>query len=161
MLGRLLSCAVLLTHLSSSFYLPGVAPTEFHQGDAIPIKVKELTSDETQLPMDYYSLPFCKPLTPIIHYAENLGEILSGETIENSPYVLYKDQTERCQVLCVTDVGTDDYAQNFINRIRQNYRVNMVVDNLPAAIKYQVQSSDPKAPKVCNPHSLSTCFIGV
>ena len=36
---------------------------------------------KTQLPYDYYTLPFCRPslITPS---AENLGEILEGDRIE-------------------------------------------------------------------------------
>ena len=51
------------------------------------MKVNKLTSIKTQLPYTYYSLPFCKPDT-IIDSAENLGEVLRGDRIENSPYVV-------------------------------------------------------------------------
>ena len=37
------------------------------------MKVNKLSSTKTQLPYDYYSLPFCKPAT-IVNSAENLGE---------------------------------------------------------------------------------------
>ena len=42
---------------------------------------------KTQLPYDYYSLPFCRPPT-IEESAENLGEVLSGDRIENSMYMV-------------------------------------------------------------------------
>jgi transmembrane 9 superfamily protein 2/4 len=65
------------------------------QGDELMVKVNKLTSIKTQLPYTYYSLPFCKPNT-IVDSSENLGEVLRGDRIENSPYavstVLYKDQ---------------------------------------------------------------------
>ena len=51
------------------------------------MKVNKLTSTKTQLPYSYYSLPFCKPDT-IVDSAENLGEVLRGDRIENSPYVV-------------------------------------------------------------------------
>jgi hypothetical protein len=57
------------------------------QGDSLPVKVNKLTSVKTQLPYAYYSLPFCKPET-IVDSAENLGEVLRGDRIENSPYVV-------------------------------------------------------------------------
>jgi len=44
----------------------------------------KLDSVKTQLPYDYYSLPFCRP--PTIESAENLGEALSGDRVENSMY---------------------------------------------------------------------------
>jgi hypothetical protein len=51
------------------------------------VKVNKLTSIKTQLPYTYYSLPFCKPAT-IVDSAENLGEVLRGDRIENSPYLV-------------------------------------------------------------------------
>ena len=49
------------------------------------MKVKGLTSTKTQLPISYYSLPFCRP-NKIQDDAENLGEILLGDRRDNSPY---------------------------------------------------------------------------
>ena len=57
------------------------------QKDQLLVKVNKLTSTKTQLPYSYYSLPFCKPDT-IVDSAENLGEVLRGDRIENSPYVV-------------------------------------------------------------------------
>lgn len=57
------------------------------QGDELMVKVNKLTSTKTQLPYSYYSLPFCKP-EKILDSAENLGEVLRGDRIENSPYVV-------------------------------------------------------------------------
>jgi len=49
------------------------------------VKVNKLSSTKTQLPYDYYFLDFCKPST-IMNSAENLGEVLRGDRIENSVY---------------------------------------------------------------------------
>lgn len=57
------------------------------QGDLLKVKVNKLTSTKTQLPYSYYSLPYCKP-EKIVDSAENLGEVLRGDRIENSPYVV-------------------------------------------------------------------------
>lgn len=62
---------------SSGFY--------FLQGDLLKVKVNKLASVKTQLPYAYYSLPYCKP-DKIVDSAENLGEVLRGDRIENSPY---------------------------------------------------------------------------
>jgi hypothetical protein len=51
------------------------------------VKVNQLSSIKTQLPYSYYSLPFCRPGT-IVDSAENLGEVLRGDRIENSLYVV-------------------------------------------------------------------------
>lgn len=51
------------------------------------VKVNKLTSTKTQLPYSYYSLPYCRP-EKIVDSAENLGEVLRGDRIENSPFVV-------------------------------------------------------------------------
>jgi hypothetical protein len=57
------------------------------QNDLLAVKVNQLSSIKTQLPYSYYSLPFCRPDT-IVNSAENLGQVLRGDRIENSPYVV-------------------------------------------------------------------------
>ena len=110
---------LLLLRSVSGFYLPGVAPQDYVkvkcvllvsrpllelavlecsdcslQGDKEVLKVNKLTSIKTQLPYEYYSIPYCRPES-IKSSAENLGEVLRGDRIENSPYeVLY--QTADC-----------------------------------------------------------------
>lgn len=70
------------------FYLPGVAPIEYQEGEPITVSVNQLTSVHTQLPMRYYDLPFCRPDT-IVDDRENLGELLTGDLIENSNYEVW------------------------------------------------------------------------
>ena len=46
-----------------------------------------MTSIKTQLPYDYYSLPFCSPDEDFIRYKSlNLGEVLRGDRIVNTLY---------------------------------------------------------------------------
>lgn len=64
------------------------------QGDLLRVKVNKLTSIKTQLPYSYYSLPYCRP-KQIFDSAENLGEVLRGDRIENSPFeVCYKQPSQ-------------------------------------------------------------------
>lgn len=37
------------------------------------------------MPYDYYSLPYCKP-NKLKNEKENIGEVVSGDRIENSVY---------------------------------------------------------------------------
>jgi transmembrane 9 superfamily protein 2/4 len=84
LLTILFGCLVLV---ANAFYLPGVAPRDYRRGEQVEIKVNKLDSVVTQVPFDYYSLPFCQP-GKIEEAAENLGEILSGDKIENSDYLV-------------------------------------------------------------------------
>ncbi|KAK4373004.1 hypothetical protein RND71_008388 [Anisodus tanguticus] len=54
-------------------------------GDFLHVKVNKLSSTKTQLPYDYYFLAYCKP-PRVSNSAENLGEVLRGDRIENSVY---------------------------------------------------------------------------
>lgn len=54
-------------------------------------EVNSLTSSETELPFNYYSMPFCKPEEGVqkVVSSVNPGTILMGLRIENSPYSFY------------------------------------------------------------------------
>jgi transmembrane 9 superfamily protein 2/4 len=88
MAKNLLVIIVLLLDTISGFYLPGVAPVEFQKGDPVILKVNKLTSVHTQLPYAFYSMPFCAP-EQLISKVENLGEILLGDRIMNSAYIVW------------------------------------------------------------------------
>ncbi|KAL3351922.1 hypothetical protein AABB24_020153 [Solanum stoloniferum] len=124
-----------LISFTHSFYLPGVAPRDFQTGDPLNIKVNKLSSTKTQLPYDYYFLKYCKP-TEILNSAENLGEVLRGDRIENSVYTFEMRQEQPCQVVCRQKLVAE-YAKNFKEKIDDEYRVNMILDNLPVAVLRQ------------------------
>ncbi len=73
--------------INAMFYLPGVAPAEYSEAEEVALSVNQLTSVHTQMPMRYYDLPFCAP-DSIVDDRENLGELLTGDFIENSPYIV-------------------------------------------------------------------------
>jgi len=128
-------CVTLLLLLPavSAFYLPGVAPLDLAQGDEIQVKVNKITSTKTQLPYEYYSLEYCKP-KKIINLAENLGEVLRGDRIENSPYIFKMKEDKQCKIVCRIEKLSDKSAKGFKDRIENDYRVNMILDNLPVAV---------------------------
>jgi transmembrane 9 superfamily protein 2/4 len=117
-----------------AFYLPGIAPIEYPEESPVDLKVNKLTSVKTQLPYRYYTLPYCRP-SKIQESVENLGEILAGDTIENSPYEIFMMRNESCKVLCKLPL-TQENKELFRSMIDDEYLVNWLVDNLPAATKY-------------------------
>eukprot|EP00262_Sarcandra_glabra_P022269 TRINITY_DN9828_c0_g1_i1.p1 TRINITY_DN9828_c0_g1~~TRINITY_DN9828_c0_g1_i1.p1 ORF type:complete len:641 (-),score=73.90 TRINITY_DN9828_c0_g1_i1:231-2153(-) len=120
-----------VTH-GDSFYLPGVAPEDFEKGDVLKVKVNKLTSTKTQLPYSYYSLPYCRP-EAIVDNAENLGEVLRGDRIENSPYVFKMREPEMCKVVCRIKLDAKT-AKDLKEKIEDEYRANMILDNLPLVV---------------------------
>ncbi|KAL2236111.1 transmembrane 9 superfamily member 8 [Sesamum indicum] len=131
---------LLFSDNAGCFYLPGVAPQDFEKGDPLNVKVNKLTSIKTQLPYSYYSLPFCRPNT-IIDSTENLGEVLRGDRIENSPYVFRMREPQMCNVVCrlTFDAKT---AKDFKEKIEDEYRVNMILDNLPLVVPIPRSAQD-------------------
>jgi len=131
---------VIISTSINGFYLPGVAPVDYGEGDVVDLKVNRITSVHTQLPFKYYSLPFCKPEV-IEDKVENLGEVLRGDRIESSPYVIQANKDEKCKVLCVQEY-TKEQVDQFAEKVKYEYRVHWIVDNLPAAIPRLFSNSE-------------------
>lgn len=75
---------LLLIWTVQGFYLPGVPTKFYNQNSVVPVKTRKLSSVHN-LPYDFYSLKYCRPI-PLRPSAENLGEYLFGDRIENSVY---------------------------------------------------------------------------
>ncbi|KAK8916415.1 hypothetical protein KSP39_PZI022239 [Platanthera zijinensis] len=118
--------------VGNGFYLPGVAPADFQKNDPLQVKVNKLSSTKTQLPYSYYSLPYCKPKA-IVDSAENLGEVLRGDRIENSPYGFSMREPQMCKIVCKLTPDAK-VAKDFKEKIEDEYRVNMILDNLPLVV---------------------------
>ncbi|KAK3435619.1 hypothetical protein EUGRSUZ_C00344 [Eucalyptus grandis] len=127
-------CVLLFVH-ARSFYLPGVSPQEFKKGEALTVKVNKLTSTKTQLPYTFYSLDYCQP-PKIVDSAENLGEVLRGDRIENSPYEFKMREPQMCNILCRKTLNAKT-AKDFKEKIDDEYRVNMILDNLPLVVRIE------------------------
>lgn len=109
-----------------------MAPVEFKKGQSIDVKAVKMTSIHTQLPYEYYSLPFCVPKNGSagIHYkSENLGEVLRGDRIVNTPYEVRMADNIPCTLLCntpETPINWDSYqSQTVIDRIQHEYFVHL------------------------------------
>jgi len=142
-----------------AFYLPGVIPHDYQHGEQVKLKVNKIDSVRTQLPYAYYDLPFCKP-SEVRDQAENLGEILRGDRIENSLYELKMEVEESCKVLCRKSYTAEEIAA-FAEKVEDEYRVHWIVDNLPAATRYMTGfSPDGNAPVYAYERGFSLGFMG-
>ncbi|KAL6495926.1 Transmembrane 9 superfamily member 7 [Orobanche gracilis] len=126
---------LLAISFAHSFYLPGVAPRDFIKGDELQVKVNKLSSTKTQLPYDFYFLKYCKP-KKIRNVAENLGEVLRGDRIENSVYTFHMRDEQSCTVACKVKLDAQA-AKDFKEKIEDEYGANMILDNLPVAVLRQ------------------------
>ncbi|CAG8605200.1 2773_t:CDS:10, partial [Paraglomus occultum] len=127
----------------ASFYLPGVAPTDYKKNSTVELLVNSLTPGilpQTQqlksvIPYDYYNdkFHFCKP-ADLSMQSESLGSILFGDRIFKSRFELNMQIPVDCKILCDDVVTIPPADAKFINaRIRENYVINWLIDGLPAA----------------------------
>ncbi|GJN22072.1 hypothetical protein PR202_gb09605 [Eleusine coracana subsp. coracana] len=128
--SALLVVFLVLVCPSEAFYLPGSYMHTYRQREEIWAKVNSLTSIETELPFSYYSLPYCRPKDGIKKSAENLGELLMGDQIDNSPY-RFRINVNESLYLCTTNPLDEGDVKLLKQRSRDLYQVNMILDNLP------------------------------
>jgi transmembrane 9 superfamily member 2/4 len=93
-------------------------------------------SSRTLLPIDHYRLPFCQQLEGPKLDKTNLGELLVGDRIESSPYILRMKKDMYCEHLCSSFLGPRT-TNRMAKAIRDAYHTNWLVDNLPAASKVE------------------------
>lgn len=146
MFGNPVSALVTLLTVSSiadAFYLPGVAPTSYREGDLVELNVNHITpslrkQDEDSktylFSYDYYygRFHFCHPKDGEKKQSESLGSILFGDRIFNSPFELKLLENSTCNALCTVKYPKGD--ADFVNdNIRRGYQYNMMIDGLPVA----------------------------
>ena len=118
---------------TSGFYVPGVAPQDFSDGDKIDVRAIKMTSSHTQLPYEYYSMDLCRPDTVLEYSSQNLGQIIRGERIVNTPYNVQMARSEKCKVLCKDKTWDEKTSKDAGYRIESEYFVHLIMDNLPCA----------------------------
>lgn len=132
MIMKTVAAALLLLGKSNAFYVPGVAPETFSEGDVVEMKVNSMTSVHTQIPKDYYRLPFCAPENGPKMASENLGEFLTGNKIQSSPYTINMLSEAKCNKVCQLTLNQKDAAKLRLH-IKYGYHHNWIIDNLPSA----------------------------
>jgi transmembrane 9 superfamily member 2/4 len=148
LLSTVVVCFLLLALAAAkavdAYYIPGVLPHSFYRAEEVPLQVNSLTSMHTQIPRDYYRLPFCRPDDGPKMASQNLGQFLTGNKIQNSPYVIHMLKEQYCEKLCQITLNKED-ASKLRRHIKFGYHNNWIIDNLPsAAIGFLDVKGDPK-----------------
>ncbi len=96
----------------------GWSVKSYKEGEAIPLLVNKVFSDNTQLQYAYYDLPFVCPPTGSHHAGSsllsgqtislNLGEVLRGDRITQSDIELVMNKDSECNFLCTKTVTRQD-----------------------------------------------------
>ncbi|TRX88213.1 hypothetical protein FHL15_010902 [Xylaria flabelliformis] len=173
----LVSALLALPQLTAAFYLPGVAPTSYKPGDAVPLYVNSIKPVAAKdfrlhsvLSYDHYDprFKFCVPDGGPKYVSESLGSILFGDRIMTSPFNLKMAQNDTCIKLCSAQYDTE--SAHFVNgRIQKGFALNWLVDGLPAGQNLydeltgtsfyspgfalgQISAADPEGPTYFNNH---------
>ncbi|KAF0898370.1 hypothetical protein E2562_007215 [Oryza meyeriana var. granulata] len=128
----MLLCAAAVAALLAAPPAAALFIHEFDKGDEVLVKVNELTSIRTQIPYSYYSLPFCKP-DNLVDSAPTIWQLLHGDRQQMSPFLFEMRVPKKCQIVCKVLVGEKE-AKETMEKIEDEYRVNMALDNLPLTI---------------------------
>merc|ERR1711871_65247 len=113
----------------AALYLPGVGPETYENGEDVSLYVNKITSTRTQIPYDYYSMPYCKPKKKG-KVSENVGEVLEGNRIELSVYDLEFRKDRSCALACIKKLSSKD-RKKFRDAIEDKYYVHWILDQLP------------------------------
>jgi len=139
---------ILRWQISDAFDAPGGSSKSFAEDESVELYVDKMTSTMLPFPIEYYSLPFCRPPKFSIPRAD-IGQFLAGERISRSIYKIHMNRDLYCEQLCISDLGRreNEYLKippsRVAQSIRKEYHHNWIVDTLPAASKMQDQRSNP------------------
>eukprot|EP00126_Sphaerothecum_destruens_P013044 Sdes_comp22324_c0_seq1m20803 len=116
-----------------AFYFPGALRNSYEKGQVIPFKVVKATSVKTQLPYDYYYLPFCRPKDQekkISYYGESLGQVLLGDRIADAPFSIRMFEPVKCKIYCKKSLTMPE-MKILSKSISDEYRAQLQLDGLP------------------------------
>ncbi|XP_077866353.1 LOW QUALITY PROTEIN: transmembrane 9 superfamily member 2-like [Saccoglossus kowalevskii] len=157
------------------FYLPGLAPVSYCQpaGDEaktpetckskIDVFVNRLDSVESVIPYEYDKFDFCgfdKTQSP----TENLGQVVFGERIRPSPYIISFLEESKCIEVCEKkyESGNKESMKNLkflTDGIKQNYQHHWIIDNMPVTWCYDVEAQQSQNTKYCSPGFPIGCYV--
>ncbi|KAI9297566.1 hypothetical protein K502DRAFT_323171 [Neoconidiobolus thromboides FSU 785] len=126
---------------ANAFYLPGLNPQNYKEGDKVELVVNALQpiiSKRDQklrsvLPLSYYKpeFHFCEPKVKELK-SENLGSVLFGDRLYSSPYEINMLRNSTCKLLCEKEIPAID--GEFINeKIKEHYAHDWLIDGLPVS----------------------------
>ncbi|KAK6458920.1 uncharacterized protein RJT20DRAFT_10449 [Scheffersomyces xylosifermentans] len=135
MISRLYTIITVLSGLCLALDL-GFEPNYYGDGDRVELLVNKIESDKTQLPYEYYKLPFvCPPGDTAKPVHLSLGEILRGDRIWQSNYELYFGVDMPCMRLCDL-IARENNLKRADSLIKNGYVVHWSLDGLPGATTF-------------------------
>lgn len=146
---------LLLAATAAAFYLPGIAPVDYSEGDSITMTVNRIMGamigddDQGQFTrytqfsaLDYYreEFAFCKPEDGPKAVPGSLGSVLFGDRIWTSPIQFKVLEDVECQKICAPQLSALNY-DSLYSLVLLNYHYQWYVDNLPIAGTFLVEKN--------------------
>lgn len=106
----------------------------YSQGETVHVLAKSLTSHSKIVPLRWSSVfPCVAPLlqSTLPPSRRSIGEVLTGDTLEDSGIRLTVLTDMKCVLLCSTRLSTAE-RQQYEKRILGRYRAHLMLDGLPA-----------------------------
>eukprot|EP01013_Petalomonas_cantuscygni_P005728 TRINITY_DN1642_c0_g1_i1.p1 TRINITY_DN1642_c0_g1~~TRINITY_DN1642_c0_g1_i1.p1 ORF type:complete len:661 (-),score=180.37 TRINITY_DN1642_c0_g1_i1:291-2273(-) len=122
--------------IASAFYVPGLTPLSYVEGQLLNVKVNSMTSTKTHIPFDHYHLHYCSNegrSFPADY--ENFGEILYGDIVKPSLYNFKMLHNVTCELVCDPHTMDAKNKRTFNRFINDDYYAHMLLDNLPVFVE--------------------------
>lgn len=107
--------------------------------------VNRLNTEESVIPYEYNHFDFCQVSDESKSPVENLGQVVFGERIRPSPYIIEFMKNSTCQKVCPpkTYSGSNPESNQLLNLLRKgislNYQHHWIVDNMPVTSCYETE----------------------
>eukprot|EP00798_Chlamydomonas_sp_ICE-L_P025675 gene25675-11342_t len=121
----------ILTILLSVVAVASVSAKSYKAGDEIPLYANKVGpfSNPTET-YRYFSLSFCQPKDGASDKLEDLGEVLEGDRLVSTPYLVKFRTDLDNKMLCDKKLSTADLKQ-LRDAVNQDYYFQMYFDDLP------------------------------
>ncbi|RZF33981.1 hypothetical protein LSTR_LSTR006897 [Laodelphax striatellus] len=152
----------------NGFYRRGLSPVNYcKKGESsqtcssdVPLYVNRLNTEESVIPYEYHHFDFCQTdesKSP----AENLGQVVFGERIRNSPYQIEFKKDEECREVCKkTYIGGNAESEGKLSLLKKgmslNYQHHWIVDNMPVTWCYTLDNGQ----QYCSTGFPMGCYVG-
>lgn len=119
---------------------PGVAAVNYADKEAVQIFTDVVNSKKTQIPFEFYDLPYCKASTDtelssrLSKQKNNLGSRLQGAEMKPAPFALRVKNSHGCKELCEVNMG-EKKLKWMRKLIQRQYRVHLTFDQLPVLMR--------------------------
>ena len=124
-------------------FLPGITEKKYETRQEVKVFAGVLTSARTQLPFEYYYLPFCDSKGEEAIEFDNIGQALTGDVLEETPYKLEMSADQSCTLLCSRKNLDPAKIKDFRWMIMNDYKVQWYLDSLPSGVRItNIQSQE-------------------